>query len=575
MDPTDVPETWIVRLELRRIQTFLFSGPRMRSMLGANALLGQAIRHDLPLIAQSDHSLACALDWVGQPPLFDEVDPLAKATIDWTAADAPAQALKHGVLSRDGGHLRVVFQDTRHADTFIAKAREYLGRNLPGLLYSLNRIKLPCGDEELAGAPADRLAEPVDLPQFQVCTRSGTEVASGTEMTPDGNEVYPSAATSAKEKAGEDFQKAGESNFKSAASRKPRDYISLLREHMPRRDGLKPPRDLDQLSDAGGYLAVIHADGNRVGQRIKAYEKSLGKLDGLAKECAIERFFCSMRSAVRAALIEALKAVFTDDELKEHQYLPFQLLMLGGDDLLLVCHPRYALPFVEHYADQLKDRELADTRPLSIGAGVIIAKHTLPFHRLHQLAESLAGSAKRAYLQNATGQKEPPPQERSVVDWSVLTASWGEDPLDQRRAHDCLDYGTGNDRVVLGLSAKPYFVLEAHAADGEQPLPSLQALLDTAQRLENVPELPRSQLKDMLRHLQFGYEGAMLAYRELLAKLPEAAQEQLVALIGPNTPWLDTGGDKGPVRAITQLKDLIECLELRYLGRRKQEPRHD
>lgn len=566
--PQNEASVWIVRLELQRIQTFLFAVPRLRAMLGANALLGQAIRCELPGLARPPKCPPWQLEWPGDPPVRDGKDTLGGASGGWPAGDDPVESLTHGVLSRDGGHLRIAFKEPGQADAFIARARGYLDRTLPGLMYSLDRVQADSEVDAARCAVEDELADPFELPQLQVCTRSGTDVASEPAMTPEGEAIYISSATKAKEDAGEEFQKT-----RDTASRC--DYISLLRAHMPRSEDQALPRDLDELSDSGGYLAVVHADGNRIGQRIKAHLSSLGELDWLAEECAVEHFFHGMRSAVRGALMEALRDVFTTDELDRHASLPYQLLMLGGDDLLLACHPRYALPFVERFAYRLKDRKLADGKPLSIGAGVIIAKHNLPFHRLHQLAESLGRSAKRAYLQYKPGAEKDALEERSVVDWSVLTASWGEDPLEMRCAHDHLVYGEGNDKVILGLTTKPYFVLEEHAADGDIQLPSLQALLATVKDLEEVAELPRSQLKDMLRRLGTGYLGAELAYQVLWQRMPESARDALRSLIDVDSLWIRVSGDKQPIRAITQLKDLVECLELRYLGRRKQEKRHD
>ena len=44
---------YIVRIELQRVQTFLFAVPRLSDIIGANALLGEAIRYMLPRLAQS------------------------------------------------------------------------------------------------------------------------------------------------------------------------------------------------------------------------------------------------------------------------------------------------------------------------------------------------------------------------------------------------------------------------------------------------------------------------------------------------------------------------------------------
>lgn len=570
MSNADIP-AWIVRLEFQRIQTFLFAVPRLRSMLGANAMLGHAIRSELPGLAKAPGRQAQGFQWPTEAPSPLADDPLAAAREDdWTAADDPAQALAKGVLARDGGHLRIVFPDEPQADAFMAEARRYLTARFPDLLFTLDRF--PAGAEPPApnAQAAAPIARPPELPQFQVCTRSGFGVATGVAKKGRAVDGYVSAATQAKEEAGREFQQGDLTR---------RDTISLLRDRMPRYDS-RTPRDLEELADAGGYIALIHADGNRVGQRLKAHAqaaaRTLTEPRWLAGECSIEAFFHRMRGTVRTALLEALQRVFTPEVLAGHDHLPYQLLMLGGDDLLLLCHPCYALPFLTHYAAGLEQRPLLDGQPLSIGAGVVIAKHSLPFHRLHQLSETLAASAKRTYLQRPPGtRKDAPPPERSAVDWTVVTSSWGEDPLAHRRRHDLIRYPSGDSEVALALTAKPYFILDSHATLGGQWAPSLESLLRIADDLGATDELPRSQFKDMIRHLEGGQGAAELAYGELLDRLPERARTALATLLGGDSPWRPVLTGPNQRAAVTQLKDLIECLELRYLGRRKQEQDHD
>lgn len=565
----------IVRIELQRIQTYLFAVPRLRAMLGANAQLGHVIRHALPTLGADPKPLV--LNWPEDIELPADTR-LAKPASNpaWTYADNPQQALENGVLSRDGGHLSMVFPDQNAADAFCRVAREHLARTLPGLLVSIDSHPAQVRPPRPGAFGAGPIDHPVELPQLQVCTRSGQGIA--TEATNNGD--YISAETQTKETTGEAFQKAmaGKPTKDKEAYC---DYISLLHPSLPSAE-LEPAHDLEDLADRGGYIALIHADGNRVGRRIKAYETDkLGKRPKgadphwLKRECTIEAFFHSMRVAVREAFIEALEAVFTDEVLAEHDCLPYQPLMLGGDDLLLICQPRYALDLVRAYAAALdrKDRHLPDRQPLSIGAGVVIAKHSLPFHRLHQIAESLAASAKRRFLQRSTDhRKNQPLPQRSVVDWTVLTSSWGEDPIEQRRRHDLIRYADKQQETTLALTAKPYFVLDKHAPQGNDGRITLESLLRHGKRLEAIRDLPRSQLKEQLRSIRDGRKVAELAYRELLERLPDEARTEIATLCDSKTPWQATSEDDH--RCVTPLPDLIECLEMRFLGRRKQEIDH-
>ena len=98
--------------------------------------------------------------------------------------------------------------------------------------------------------------------------------------------------------------------------------------------------------------------------------------------------------------------------------------MLGGDDLLVVSRADSALPFVAMLCEALDRLQRDDGAgfKLTLGVGVVFARPTIPIHRLHDVAERLAASAKRRFRGfSAAGR-------RSVVDWAVYTASWLDDP---------------------------------------------------------------------------------------------------------------------------------------------------
>lgn len=263
----------------------------------------------------------------------------------------------------------------------------------------------------------------------------------------------------------------------------PADIIALLESRLiPCPD--EPPQSLDDVA-GDGYLALIHADGNNIGQRYLVRQKLIvGQRDSLVGEAHGEHFFLSMRVAVRSALVKAINEVFAQAPAS------YQLLMLGGDDLLLACAARYAFPFVCAYTRELKDIPLVDNEPLSIGVGVAIAKHSFPFYRLHAMAETLADSAKRRFRAE--------PALGSVVDWHITSSSWVSDPIAERRA----DSLTAN----AILSGKPYPILGSKG--------SLEALLGAAERVSRS-SVARSQLRTLVQMMRQGATLGELAWMEM------------------------------------------------------------
>ena len=240
------------------------------------------------------------------------------------------------------------------------------------------------------------------------------------------------------------------------------------------------PAEFAKLA-TNGYLAVVHADGNSVGMRLREYRRSSDTDDFLTQWWRRESFFHTLRSGMRIAVRGALPKVFADYHTKAG-CAPLRLLMLGGDDLTLVCAAPLALPFVVALAEELllstanlpggKDGTRA---PLTFGAGVAIVQQNFPFYRAYELAEQLATHAK--HLKSSL-----PAEEGNVVDWLLVSESWHGDVGGTRR-QDCVVDGK------LVLSAKPYRVLAAKKSGSEDAAgpadKSLAEMLADAKHLAN------------------------------------------------------------------------------------------
>jgi len=91
-----------VHIELSRVQTWLFAVPRLRAMVGANALLGETLRVALPKLA-SETRRGWAL------AASNETYPAADASDPLKDHDDPAADAQDGILARDGGHFEAQF----------------------------------------------------------------------------------------------------------------------------------------------------------------------------------------------------------------------------------------------------------------------------------------------------------------------------------------------------------------------------------------------------------------------------------------------------------------------------------
>jgi len=477
-----------VHIELQRVQNWLFSVPRLRAMIGANTQLGEFLRIELPKLARKGESWSLA-SAAGYPPA-DSADPLVEH-------DNPARDASDGILSRDGGHFEAIF--SWGADVFARRAAEALNRQLRGLQFGIW-----VNDREF-GKTAPELS--LELPVLMPCEWTGRGLASRTVHQGDETAEVTLEVAARHEAA------------RRAEEYRAEDLASLLRAKTKLKT-LGNPEDFDSLS-GGGYLAVIHADGNAVGVSQPT--------EGPRHAAFHHRNRVLLRRALQVAIDRTCEGAGA---------APLVPLMLGGDDLLVVARANVALRFVVDLCmelERLQENRGAEFH-LTLGVGVVFAKPTVPFHRLHEVAENLAASAKRrfrGFTQNVW---------TSVVDWAVYTTAWVDDPADMRRR----DWLRGAGENVRVLSSRPMPVLGGG-------LSTLEGLVEAAGKLSSAP---RSQLRYLVQQLPRGRALSELAFNELSKVALGALNQAGITSVWNNQP-----------PASTSVLDLVEVFEINNLGR--------
>lgn len=484
-----------VHIEMSRVQTWLLAVPRLRAMVGANALLGEALRVALPELARDT-----GRGWTLAPVPDSNAYPCADRNDPLKDHDDPAADARDGILSRDGGHFEALF--ATGAEIFSRVAGQLLGSKLPGLRFRISIDGEPCARSEVHLS--------TELPVFAPCEWTGHGLASA--IVEQGDE-RPAVSLGVKQR---------HDAARTAENWKTKDIASLLGARSKLAE-LERPQELQELV-GNGYLALIHADGNGVGSGLGE-----GKTDS-ERAAFFHRNRVLLRRAVRKAI---------DTHCPDQGQAPLTPLMLGGDDLLLVTRAGIALPFVVTLCEELDALQKDDNGfKLTLGVGVVIARHTVPIHRQHELAEQLASSAKRRFRGLGAGNK------CSVVDWAVFSTAWVDDPEVVRRR----DWLRGSDDDLRVLSQRPIDVL------GETRIDSLQGLLRGVDRLACAP---RSQLRHLVDQLARGRALSELAF----AELSQRARKPL-ADAGVNELWRRAGNAR-----ITALLDLVEIAEIARLGR--------
>lgn len=146
---------------------------------------------------------------------------------------------------------------------------------------------------------------------------------------------------------------------------------------------IKSPESLESIPGNGSDdkdIAVVYADGNAMGMHIKKISSP--------KEYA--EFSEKIDNASRKATFSALKEIF-----KGEANARFDIILLGGDDILVVLPPDKACDFV------LKTSEaflLQTQGKFSLSFGISCAKFHSPFYQMVEQAETCLKNAKSEKL---------------------------------------------------------------------------------------------------------------------------------------------------------------------------------
>lgn len=286
---------------------------------------------------------------------------------------------------------------------------------------------------------------------------------------------------------------------------------------------------LDALEeDELDWLAVIHADGNGLGELLMHFDQIVeraapgGGWDVHAR--LLREFSETLDQCTREAFAEAVASIWKARRGRSQASpLPLVPLVLGGDDLTVVCDGRFAVAFAREFLEAFERRtatglvgELSALRPgagspgLSACAGVAIIKPHFPFHAAYELAEDLLASAKQV-------KQRVPESPCSALDFHVLYDS-SDASLERIRTALRLEGGETN------LTARPYVVSSGF---DDHPWVAPRTMGRLAKRVEAVMargengrrRLPNSVLHELRESLFLGQPAAKACLKLALGRL--------------------------------------------------------
>jgi len=309
------------------------------------------------------------------------------------------------------------------------------------------------------------------------------------------------------------------------------------------------------------WVAVIHADGNGLGQVFLNFNQGLQpsfeqdpQQHNRQYINELRRFSLALEECTEQAFCMALNKLHP---IGKRRVLPIVPLVLGGDDLTVVCDGKQAMrftrTFITAFEEQTKNNatirsvmtRVRNQDCVTICAGVAIVKPHFPFFAAYTLAEELLKGAKTLAKQDATP--------FSAVDFHVL---YDASAPDLKRIRGSLTVDSGKTR----LFARPYAVssnrgpLNRHVEDLVRRLESIQATDDDGRRL-----LPNSMLHELREGLFLGRQQADARLQLALGRHDPKAFGSLINKPSGTRPSLFWDEDGGT--SYTALLDTMDLAE--------------
>jgi len=230
-------------------------------------------------------------------------------------------------------------------------------------------------------------------------------------------------------------------------------------------------KELSQLSNGKNKLAVIHADGNGLGQLIPNLKMPLSE------------FSKKLDDATRKAFDDARDNIM---DIRE--------VILGGDDLTVICNANNALEFTRKFLANFEEK----TKGLGNGgltacAGIAYCNEKFPFHYAVDLAEALCSATKKHAKKLVENTEIPAPS--SLMFHNVQSSnfqSWEKFIKDELTIK--------NDQETIRCDFGAYYVNQEGQASIENLIATLQAYAQEGS--------PISSLRSWMSELHKSHQSA-------------------------------------------------------------------
>jgi hypothetical protein len=367
----------LVGLAAQRIKQYVFETPGLPEIRGASLILDAVVHQAAEEVAEAI-GRECILQQVASTLIF-----LAPEPADWEPR------LKRRFYEA----TQVGFCAAAAAEVALQDYLQHYGACMTRLLKALD------ADRYRAELPTWEC-----LPFETRCAYCRKRAATGFTRSPEGDLMPICPACDAKRDKGDADERrtageqllrdAGIENWRELLTEPSKAFAGGLNEMVPDSDEAEQKKQ----------VAFIYGDGSNFGQITK-------NLDSLALSLQwTRRAELTARAAVALALSRSMHDALRDQTTL--QRMPFEVLVIGGDDFSLFVWSRLALRFCEQFV-HLTDCEfekgvfgdcIVGETPICFGVGCLISDEKAPVYRVVEFTESrLLKFAKRGVKSHKRG----------------------------------------------------------------------------------------------------------------------------------------------------------------------------
>jgi len=268
------------------------------------------------------------------------------------------------ILLNAAGNIKAIFEDKESCGNVVKYFSKYIQQKAYGMTISQAVIQID------KNTPTEDEFKELDVALKTQRNRPSIPL----DMSLNIMELNPTTAKpiTDKEQKGED-----KISLDKASKQKRETYLEWFRSQKIDKEDFEKSKELSYISNGKNKIAVIHADGNGLGELIPNLKEKLN--------ISLSNFSKKLDEATREAFDEAKSSI------KE-----IRKVILGGDDLTVICNANDALIFTEKFLKAFEEKtENKLKNKLTACAGIVYTNEKYPFHYAVSLAETLCSESKK------------------------------------------------------------------------------------------------------------------------------------------------------------------------------------